>query len=370
MPLLSDLVDNFNDNTLGPLWGDSYGGATEAGGRARVPCVAEAYAGYQTGRAWTLAGSSVYLKLVTVPAASTGTDVSANFLVTSPTVGTSIGFKVNAVTGMLRLQANIDYYDSTGEEIPYDPATHLWLRLREGDGTVSWDTSPDGTTWTTRRTLATPAWVVTDVDQCALDLYCYRDAGDPDYAEWDNVNTLSDGATVTGAATLALAAGLNAVGSRTAVGVGTLAAASTLTAAPTLTVTATVRLAAVAQLHAEPADSPDLTGVAGVAAGRHDLEIEQGATFVQTYTVLDSNWSWDGWQARAQIRTAATETADLILDLTPHLTIDGARIYLQVPAAITETLQRGGRWDLELYQGGFVVRLLEGAVRISKEVTR
>ncbi|MBR8638612.1 hypothetical protein KEF29_03185 [Streptomyces tuirus] len=56
MPSLSSLVDNFNDDVIGPNWGDSYGGANETGGQARVPCAAGTYAGYQTGRAWTFAG--------------------------------------------------------------------------------------------------------------------------------------------------------------------------------------------------------------------------------------------------------------------------------------------------------------------------
>ncbi|MEU1919343.1 hypothetical protein ABZ742_04120 [Streptomyces albogriseolus] len=202
MPSLSALVDNFNDGVIGPNWGDSYGGATETGGRARVPLVAGAYAGYQTGRAWTLAGASVYLKLVTRPAASTGTDVSANFLVTSATAGTSIGFKYNAVTNKLRLQSNVDYYDPAAIELTYSATDHLWLRLREDGTNVYWDTSPNGSTWTNRRTLATPAWVTAAVDQCALDLYAYRDAGVTDYAEYDNVNTLADGAVYTASAAL------------------------------------------------------------------------------------------------------------------------------------------------------------------------
>ncbi|MDH3037908.1 hypothetical protein [Streptomyces sp. TRM75561] len=202
MPSLSTLVDNFNDGVIGPNWGDSYGGAVETGGRARVPLVAGAYAGYQTGRAWTFAGASVYLKLVTRPAASTGTDVSANFLVTSPVAGTSIGFKYNAVTNRLRMQSNVDYFDASAVELAYDAVNHLWLRLREDGTNVYWDTSPNGSTWTNRRTLATPAWVTAAVDQCALDLYAYRDAGVTDYAEYDNVNTLADGAVYTASAAL------------------------------------------------------------------------------------------------------------------------------------------------------------------------
>ncbi|MFC8065509.1 hypothetical protein [Streptomyces sp. NPDC057293] len=232
MPLLTALQDNFNDGTIGANWGDSYGGVTETGGQARVPLVAGQYAGYQTGRAWTLAGASIYLKLATRPAASTGTDVSQNFMVTSATAGTAIGFKYNAVTAKLRMQSNVSYYDGAAVEITYDAVNHLWLRLREDGTNVYWDTSPNGSTWTNRRTLATPAWIPAAVDTCALDLFCYRDAGVTDTAAYDNVNTLSDGAvsTATGSGTMASTAAATAKRIATVTGTGTADTDSTATA--------------------------------------------------------------------------------------------------------------------------------------------
>jgi hypothetical protein len=255
MPLLTTLVDNFNDNVIGPNWGDSYGGATETGGRARVPLVAGQYAGYQTGRAWTLAGASIYLKLVTRPAASTGTDVSANFLVTSPVEGTSIGFKYNAVTGKLRLQANVDYYDPNAIELTYSATDHLWLRLREDGTNVYWDTSANGSTWTNRRTLATPAWVTAAVDQCALDLYAYRDAGVTDYAEYDNVNTLADGGVVAGAAALTADSSLTATSKVAVISDAALTADSSLDTAARLTANGSAQLQGDSDLGADAAGS-------------------------------------------------------------------------------------------------------------------
>ena len=255
MPLLTTLVDNFNDNVIGPNWGDSYGGATETGGRARVPLVAGQYAGYQTGRAWTLAGASIYLKLVTRPAASTGTDVSCNFLVTSPVAGTSIGFKYNAVTNRLRMQSNVDYFDAGAVELTYDAVNHLWLRLREDGTNVYWDTSANGSTWTTRRTLATPAWVTAAVDQCALDLYAYRDAGVTDYAEYDNVNTLADGAVSTGSAALTADSSLTSTGAVAVISAAALTADSALDTDGHLAAHASADLAGGSELGAEPAGS-------------------------------------------------------------------------------------------------------------------
>lgn len=370
MPSLTTLVDNFNDNTIGPEWGDSYGGVSETGGRARVPLAAATYAGYQTGRAWTLAGATVYLKIPTLPAVSTGTDVGVHFMVTSAVDGTALGFKINVVTGMLRMQANVDYYDPTAVEITYSPTDHLWLRLREDGTNIYWDTSPDGATWTNRRTLATPTWVTTAIDTCALDLYGYRDAGVTDYAEYDNVNTLSDGAVLNLAASMSSQSDLTATAGTATSLTASLDAASQLAGPLTLDVTLTAALSAESTL-AAVIDAANLPEVASLAAGDLDLYIEQGATFVQTYTVTEpAGFTWDGWTARAQIRSAPADTGAILIDLTDHLTIDGASIQLAIPATLTETLDRNGVWDLEVQQGATVVRLLNGKVVVSLEVTR
>lgn len=265
MPSLSTLIDNFNDNTIGPNWGDSYGGVTETGGRARVPLVAGTYAGYQTGRAWTLAGATVYLKTPTLPAVSTGTEVGMHFMVTSTTDGTAIGFRINRVTNMLRMQNNVAYFDASAVEIAYNAATHLWLRLREDGVSVYWDTSPDGSTWTNRRTLTTPAWVTASIDTCALDLFCFRDAGTTDFAEYDNVNTLSDGAVFTATATLTAESALTAGAAAVTVVTADLAADSALTATAGITAMATADLAAGADLAAETAgaDTTDVDTLVG-----------------------------------------------------------------------------------------------------------
>lgn len=373
MPSLSTLVDNFNDSAIGPDWGDSYGGVSETGGRARVPLAAGVYAGYQTGRAWTMAGATVYLKTPTLPAVSTGTDVGVHFMVTSATEGTGIGFKINRVTGMLRMQSNVDYFDAGAVEIAYSAVNHLWLRLREDGTNAYWDTSPDGTAWTNRRTLATPAWVTAAVDTCALDLFCYRDAGTTDYAEYDNVNTLSDGAVFTATANLSAESSLTAAALLSAHATATLTGDTTLAAPILLSAHTSADLTGQSDLAAEFAIGSGLPEeVAGLAAGDWDLAIEQGATFHQSFNcaIEDPGFTWAGFTARAQIRSEASPTGDLLLDLTGYLTIEGGTVHLDIPANITATLTRNGRWDLEMFQGSGVVRLLQGRATISPEVTR
>jgi len=376
MPSLSTLIDNFNSASIGPNWGNSYGGASQSGGKAHVPC-GTGFAGFQTAYSWTLAGASFYVAVVGVPAASTATEAYASVFVNAPGIGEAggpqegyrIGFVINTVTGLLRCKNDTGYFDAGAVDITYSAVDHKFVRLREDGGNVYWDTSPDGTTWTNRRTLATPAWVASEVDTCALDLSAHRDAGTADEAQYDLANTLSDGAVFTASATLTVESALAATALLSAHVDSALATDSALTAGAVVSAHATANLTADATLVADAA-STEIPEVAELAAGDWDLRIEQGSTFVQTYTVTDEGFSWAGWTARAQIRSAPADSGDLMLDLTPYLSIIGAAIRLAVPATVTQTLTRNGVWDLEVVQGSTVVRLLNGKAQVSLEVTR
>ncbi|MFJ7176423.1 hypothetical protein ACIQXA_08445 [Streptomyces massasporeus] len=370
MPSLSVLTDNFNSGTLGPEWGNSYGGTAVVGGRARVPCTT-GYAGCQTAYAWTLAGASLFVQVPTAPAAG-GAAVEAYFAVTvqGATAGTRVGFSMNAVTGLLRCVSETDYWDDGAVELTYDPVAHLFLRLAEDGTNLTWATSPDGTTWTTRRTLATPAWIDTDAEACALDMSAHRDSGTADYAEFDLVNTLANGAVWTGAAALSAQTALDAAALVSASATAALSADGSLTAAPTLSARAAASFTGEASLMADAASS-EIPEVAELSAGYWDLYIEQGSTFVQEFVVDDDpDFTWAGWSARSQIRSEASANGELLLDLTDYLTVVGGTIRVAIPASVTATLTRNGRWDLEVVNGSTVVRLLNGRVEVSPEVTR
>ncbi|MET8694707.1 hypothetical protein ABZV65_19440 [Streptomyces bauhiniae] len=368
MPSLSTLTDNFNDNSIGPNWGNTYGGAIETGGRARVPCTT-GYAGYQTGYSWTLAGATIYCQIPTVPAAAGAASAYCTLMVNSGTDGTRLGFTYDAVAGQLKCTNEVGYTDASPTVLTYSSTTHKWWRLREDGTNVYWDTSTDGSTWTNRRTFATPAWVTTGIDTCAVDMSAHRDAGTANYAEYDLFNTLSNGAVWTSSAALAAASTLTAAGRLSARGSTALAADSMLQAAARLSVRSAAALSVTSVLVADAASSP-IPEVAALSAGDWDLRIEQGATFVQTYTVTDDGFTWDGWSARAQIRTGPADHGQLLLDLTPYLTVVGPTVRLSIPAAQTQTLTRNGFWDLEMVFGSTVVRILQGRAVVSLEVTR
>jgi hypothetical protein len=174
----------------------------------------------------------------------------------------------------------------------------------------------------------------------------------------------------TAAADLSAQTTLDAAALVAASATAALAAESVLGAAPVLSAQAAAALSGEATLTAVSVDTA-IPEVAELSAGDWDLYIEQGATFLQRFTVDDDpDFTWDGWEARSQIRSEASATGELLLDLTDYLTVDGAEIRLAIPANITGTLTRNGRWDLEVVQGATVVRLLNGRAIVSPEVTR
>lgn len=115
-----------------------------------------------------------------------------------------------------------------------------------------------------------------------------------------------------------------------------------------------------------------------MAAITYDLSIEQGAEFTKRFVWKDSTGTpvnLSGYTARMQIRpTVGSDT--VLLELTTQngrIALGGSAgtIDLIMGATVTAGLTRGGVYDLELVQTvDDVVRFAEGAVTVSKEVTR
>lgn len=225
-------------------WNASYGGVSLVAGRARVPCAHIAgvpqYAGFQStspggGDTWTIAGSQVYAELVTVPVASGATSAWCQLAVLSATSGTYLSILYDSVSGLLALTARVGFADPGAVYLTYGPGTHRWLRIRHSAGAVDWDTSADGLSWATRRTLApAPAWIATDAVGILID--CARDGGTNDYAEWDNFSiTPVSPSTVAASATV----GAPAMSLGTTISPSTVAGVATL-GAPAMSLGTTV----------------------------------------------------------------------------------------------------------------------------------
>jgi hypothetical protein len=126
-----------------------------------------------------------------------------------------------------------------------------------------------------------------------------------------------------------------------------------------------------------------------MAAGRYSFVIEQGAT-----TNIQINWTDEsgsaidlsGYHSRMQIRPGV-QSDTIYLSLSSSLTADGTGINLS-GSNFETPLQSGSMaiyisadtttgldfneayYDLEMVNGSVVTRLLEGKVKLSKNVTR
>ena len=126
-----------------------------------------------------------------------------------------------------------------------------------------------------------------------------------------------------------------------------------------------------------------------MAAGKYSFIIEQGAT-----TNLNVQWTNNsgsavdltGYQARMQIRPGI-EASDVYISLSSSLQPDGTGLNLNGSDGITPLTSGSvgiyisahsssllnfteAYYDLEMVNGREVTRLLEGKVRLSKNVTR
>lgn len=125
-----------------------------------------------------------------------------------------------------------------------------------------------------------------------------------------------------------------------------------------------------------------------MSAGKYDLYIEQGATFVRSCTYKDQNGDpvdLTGRTLAAQIRRSYSDST-----ITQTITITVAdqtipanlgKFTMTIPATSTaaipvnpaidfENYLTNYTWDLEISSAGVVDRLLQGTVYVSPEVTR
>lgn len=119
-------------------------------------------------------------------------------------------------------------------------------------------------------------------------------------------------------------------------------------------------------------------------AGKYNFTVEQGTTHTFTLVKKDANKEvvdLTDYTARMQIRPDfADNTTVVFATLSTDIAEDGSGLNIQpqsgsievvMSAQLTETFNFDtGLYDLELYKDDTVERLLEGRVKISREVTR
>lgn len=114
-----------------------------------------------------------------------------------------------------------------------------------------------------------------------------------------------------------------------------------------------------------------------MAAGKYDLEVEQGATYTLSVTWKDSAGVVRNlatvWTARLKVRPAVG-SATTLLSLTNGVGITLAATAPNITIVMTATettssVTQSGVYDLELVNGATVYRVLQGKVLYSLNVT-
>lgn len=195
---VSTLTDAFSTIDTGKWTPDGASGysITSDSGAAKLEYATAAYASaYLTSvDTYNLIGSQAVVEIPDIGTVLTDTTSAARlyFLDQSDPNNSNMRLYVSAnygIVAQLNNSGSLDYNNGTGSGT-YSTTTHRWLRIRESSGTIYFDTSPDGSSWTNAHSFATSlvAWDLTNV---LISLEVQRGAGaggSPGYVKFDNFN--------------------------------------------------------------------------------------------------------------------------------------------------------------------------------------
>jgi hypothetical protein len=182
------MKDDFNDGVRSPAWArgweDMPGMLAETGGKLVISLVPNqsTSAAYVASSSLDLTGSSVLLEVPSVVSAADGSETRV--ILQAPG---DQEIEMSESQGHLHFSIKkLNMWQELGSVL-YAPVQHRWWRIRETAGTLSWDTSPDGKTWTAQAQIA-PAPFPID----ALDLFLegngWAAQANPGISSFDNLN--------------------------------------------------------------------------------------------------------------------------------------------------------------------------------------
>jgi hypothetical protein len=180
--LVHTIPDPFTADT--GIWlASGYNGGTVvlSGGRVQITCN-NTYPTLATLPAYDFRGSSMTVQVPQVPPVGNGSTEALAF-VHDVASGNRVQMMYSGGQLVMREQTGAASDDTS---ITYSAVDHMWWRVSESTGTLTWETSPDGLAWTTRRTkVSTNYWA-----HVAVYLACgyYGTETAPGPALFDNLN--------------------------------------------------------------------------------------------------------------------------------------------------------------------------------------
>jgi len=110
-----------------------------------------------------------------------------------------------------------------------------------------------------------------------------------------------------------------------------------------------------------------------MSAGKYDIKVDQGSDFSLQLTIQESGIAKDlsGFSLRGQMRPTK-DSSTLTATFTTSITdVTGGVCTISLPYTTTENITVGQYfYDIELFTGSTVQRIIEGLVTVSPEVTR
>src|SRR5512139_903105 len=179
-PKIETLTDSFTteDSTKWDNWADS--NVAVVNHAAQFTCTS-GYPYLLTQNWYSLQGSAVFCEVAQRPNVGNGTtDLYLEVYVAEQN------------SAYMQVQNNSLYFGETVNNTPnatsitYNATDHRWWRVRESAGTIYWDTSPDGNTWTNRRNKAVGLYY--GRIRCRFLCGYYGTEPDPGVAIIDNLN--------------------------------------------------------------------------------------------------------------------------------------------------------------------------------------
>jgi hypothetical protein len=186
-PLVKTLSDNFNDNSRNTaLWNISTDTGTIAETEGQLVITPASnnpgnpYDGYVSVNTYNLTGSEITVQAVQGVAFTTGVEQVLSLYITSANSMSMLYSNNNIGLRLRTANVNNDTFVSRND------TNMRWWRIRELNGFIYWDTSPNGLTWTNRRTAAA-TFAVTSLT-VSLSAGTWQNVASPGVAIFDNVN--------------------------------------------------------------------------------------------------------------------------------------------------------------------------------------
>jgi hypothetical protein len=189
-PAVATLVDSFGGSRIDPsLWTvtSAIGGtASESNGALRLAPSAwnsSSQIAVDSRAVYSLTGSSASVKVPGVVSAGCG--VNSRFVLRLDNRN-SLGFWFEC--GTLYAYSTVNGATTFAAQLTYSATSHLYWRIRESGGTVSWETSPDQARWTVRGSRGTSTLFALDAIKVRFFAETYAGLASPGVARYAYLN--------------------------------------------------------------------------------------------------------------------------------------------------------------------------------------